>query len=131
MAQTLTKLYSDIDFTFTKRPVVGDVAVSYDNQAVIRSIRNILSTKKYEKLFNPSFGTNIDSILFEPISAITSGVLEQEISNAIRNYEPRAILKTVVVSPEEDKNLYKVSLTFYLENATQPTTVTVFLERNR
>ena len=131
MAQTLTKLYSDIDFTFTKRPVVGDVALSYDNQAVIRSIRNILSTKKYEKLFNPSFGTNIDSILFEPISAITSGVLEQEISNAIRNYEPRAILKTVVVSPEEDKNLYKVSLTFYLENATQPTTVTVFLERNR
>jgi phage baseplate assembly protein W len=111
--------------------VVGDVALSYDNQAVIRSIRNILSTKKYEKLFNPSFGTNIDSILFEPISAITSGVLEQEISNAIRNYEPRAILKTVVVSPEEDKNLYKVSLTFYLENATQPTTVTVFLERNR
>ena len=131
MAQTLTKLYSDIDFTFTKRPVVGDVALSYDNQAVIRSIRNILSTKKYEKLFNPSFGTNIDSILFEPISAITSGVLEQEISNAIRNYEPRAILKTVVVSPKEDKNLYEVSLTFYLENATQPTTVTVFLERNR
>jgi len=131
MAQTLTKLYSDIDFTFAKRPVVGDVALSYDNQAVIRSIRNILSTKKYEKLFNPSFGTNIDSILFEPISAITSSVLEQEISNAIRNYEPRAILKTVVVSPEEDKNLYKVSLTFYLENATQPTTVTVFLERNR
>jgi len=131
MAQTLTKLYSDIDFTFAKRPVVGDVALSYDNQAVIRSIRNILSTKKYEKLFNPSFGTNIDSILFEPISAITSSVLEQEISNAIRNYEPRAILKTVVVSPEEDKNLYKVSLTFYLENATQPITVTVFLERNR
>lgn len=131
MAQTLTKLYSDIDFTFTKRPVVGDVALSYDNQAVIRSIRNILSTKKYEKLFNPSFGTNIDSILFEPISAITSSALEQEISNAISNYEPRAILKTVVVSPKEDKNLYEVSLTFYLVNATQPTTVTVFLERNR
>jgi uncharacterized protein len=131
MAQTLTKLYSDIDFTFTRRPVVGDVALSYDNQAVIRSIRNILSTKKYEKLFNPSFGTNIDSVLFEPISAITSSALEQEISNAIRNYEPRVILKTVVVSPKEDKNLYEVSLTFYLENATQPTTVTVFLERNR
>jgi uncharacterized protein len=131
MAQTLTKLYSDIDFTFTRRPVVGDVALSYDSQAVIRSIRNILSTKKYEKLFNPSFGTNIDSVLFEPISAITSSALEQEISNAIRNYEPRVILKTVVVSPKEDKNLYEVSLTFYLENATQPTTVTVFLERNR
>jgi len=131
MAQTLTKLYSDIDFTFARRPVVGDVALSYDGQAIIRSIRNILSTKKYEKLFNPSFGTNIDSLLFEPISTITSSALQQEISNAIRNYEPRAILKTVIVSPKEDKNLYEVSLTFYLVNATQPTTVTVFLERNR
>jgi hypothetical protein len=111
--------------------VVGDVALSYDGQAIIRSIRNILSTKKYEKLFNPSFGTNIDSLLFEPISTITSSALQQEISNAIRNYEPRAILKTVIVSPKEDKNLYEVSLTFYLVNATQPTTVTVFLERNR
>ena len=128
---TLTKIYSDIDFTFTKRPVVGDVALSYDSQAVIRSIRNILSTKKYEKLFNPSFGTNIDSLLFEQMSSISASALEQEISNAIRNYEPRALLKSVVVSPREDKNLYEVSLTFYLGNATQPTTVTVFLERNR
>lgn len=131
MAQTLNKLYSDIDFTFARRPVVGDVAVSYDNQAVIRSIRNILSTKKYEKLFNPSFGTNIDTLLFEPITPITAGALEQEVANAIRNYEPRAILKSVVISPDESKNLYTVTLTFYLGNATQPTTVTVFLERNR
>lgn len=131
MAQILTKLYSDIDFTFARRPVVGDVALSYDSQAVIRSIRNILSTKKYEKLFNPAFGTNIDSLLFEPMSNITASALEQEISNAIRNYEPRALLKNVVVSSQEDKNLYAVTLTFYLGNATQPTTVTVFLERNR
>jgi phage baseplate assembly protein W len=111
--------------------VVGDVALSYDTQAVIRSIRNILLTKKYEKLFNPSFGTNLDAVLFEPISVITTNTLQQEIINAIRNYEPRVSLQSVVVSPDADRNLYTVTLTFYLENATQPTTVTVFLERNR
>ena len=131
MAISLTKLYSDIDFTFAKRPVVKDVALSYDTQAVIRSIRNILLTKKYEKLFNPSFGTNLDAILFEPISVITTNTLQQEITNAIRNYEPRVTLQSVVVSPDADRNSYGVTLTFYLENATQPTTVTVFLERNR
>jgi uncharacterized protein len=131
MAIALTKLYSDIDFTFARRPAVNDVALSYDTQAVIRSIRNILLTKKYEKLFNPSFGTSLDALLFEPISAITTNALQQEITNAIRNYEPRVTLQNVVVSPNENKNLYTVTLTFYLENATQPTTVTVFLERNR
>lgn len=128
---TLQKIYSDIDFSFTKKPVVGDISLSYDAQAVIRSIRNILLTKRYEKVFNPDFGSNIDSLLFENISNVSAAALEREISFAIKNYEPRAILDSVVVSPLEDKNAYSVSLTFYLENATQPTTVTVFLERNR
>lgn len=128
---TLQKIYSDIDFTLTKRPVVGDIALSYDSQAIIRSIRNILSTKKYEKMFNPDFGSNLDVILFENISSLTASALEKEISVAISNYEPRVNVKSVDVSPYPEKNGYSVTLTFYLLNATQPTTVTVFLERNR
>lgn len=128
---TIQKIYSDIDFTFTRKPVVGDISLSYDTQAVIRSIRNILLTRRYEKVFNPAFGSNVDSLLFENISSVTASALESEISVAIKNYEPRAILDSVVVEPFPDKNAYSVTLTFYLENATQPTVVTVFLERNR
>ena len=128
---TLSKIYSDIDFTFTRKPVVGDVALSYDSQAVIRSIRNILLTRHYEKLFNPDFGSNIDTLLFEMVSPITATSLEQEISTAIKNYEPRARLNNVVVSAQPDNNAYSVSLSFYIENATLPTTVTLLLERNR
>jgi len=127
----LTKIYSDIDFTFTKKPVTGDVALSYDQQAVIRSIRNILLTRHYDKLFNPGFGTNVDALLFEPVSPITASSLESEISTSIKNYEPRALLKSVSVSPTVDNNAYDVTLSFYVENATLPTTVTVLLERNR
>ena len=58
------KIYSDIDFTFLKKPVTADVALSYDEQAVIRSIRNLLSTKHYERPFNPNLGSNIDTFLF-------------------------------------------------------------------
>jgi phage baseplate assembly protein W len=129
--QTLQKLYSDIDFTLAKRPVLNDIALSYDNQAIIRSVRNILSTKKFEKLWNPDFGSNIDTLLFENISSVTAAALEKEISVAIENYEPRVNMKNVVVTPYIDKNAYDVTLTFYIANATQPTTVTVFLERNR
>jgi phage baseplate assembly protein W len=128
---TLQKIYSDIDFTLAKRPVVGDIALSYDSQAIIRSIRNILLTKRYEKLFDPQFGSNIDALLFENISSITASALEKEISFALTNYEPRVSIQSVVVSSFPEKNGYSVTLTFYLVNATQPTTVTVFLERNR
>ena len=128
---TLQKIYSDIDFTFTKKPVTADVALSYDSQAVIRSIRNLLSTKHYERPFNPDLGANIDNLLFEPISPLTANALKNEITTTINNYEPRAILDSVNVEAQPDNNAYNVSLSFYIQNATLPTTVTLLLERNR
>jgi len=128
---TVNKIYSDIDFTFTKKPGAGDVALSYDAQAVIRSIRNLLLTRHYERLFNPELGSNLDLILFEMVSPITAFALQREIENTISNYEPRATLTEVIVSANPDKNAYDVTLTFYIENASLPTTVTLLLERNR
>ena len=87
---TLTKIYSDIDFTFTKKPVVGDVALSFDDQAVIRSIRNLLLTKHYEKPFNPEIGSNLDALLFVNFSPLSASSIDTEIKNIIDNYEPRA-----------------------------------------
>lgn len=128
---TLKKIYSDIDFTFTKKPVVGDIALSFDEMAVVRSVRNLLLTKHYEKPFNPDIGSNIDAILFEPISPVTATTLEKEVESVITNYEKRAKLKEIVVAPYPDRNAYDVTISFYIENATLPTTVTLLLERNR
>jgi phage baseplate assembly protein W len=127
----LSKIYSDIDFTFTKKPVTGDVALSYDDQAVIRSVRNLLSTRNYERPFNPDLGSSLDALLFENISPLTANSIKNEITRMIGNYEPRANIKDVVVNSQPDKNAYDVTLSFYIENATLPTTVTLLLERNR
>ena len=128
---TLNKIYSDIDFAFTKKPVTADIALSYDAQAVSRSIRNLLNTQNYDRLFNPDLGSQITALLFENISPTVSSTLEIMISNIIKTYEPRATLQSVNVSSQPDKNAYSVSITFYIENATLPTTTTILLERNR
>lgn len=127
----LQKIYSDIDFTFTKKPVGGDVALSYDTQAVTRSIRNLLLTNHYERPFNPDLGSSINALLFQPISYLTGSQLQNTIETTIKNYEPRAILKMVKVVPLEEKNSYNISITFFIENATQATTLSLILERNR
>lgn len=127
----ITKLYSDIDFTFTKKPVVGDVALSYDTQAVIRSVRNLLQTKHYERPFNPDLGSNLETLLFEPMSTSTAMTIESEIKVIINNYEPRVSITEVKVVPQEERNAYSVSLTFFLVNSATPTTVTMLLERIR
>ena len=128
---TINKIYSDIDFTFTKKPVTADVALSYDAQAVSRSIRNLLNTQNYDRLFNPDLGSQITGLLFENISPIVASTMESIITNLITTYEPRARLQSVRVSSQPDQNAYNVSITFYIENATLPTTTTILLERNR
>jgi hypothetical protein len=128
---TLQKIYSDIDFMFTKKPVTGDIALSYDAQSVTRSIKNLILTDRFERLWNPELGSNVKLLLFELVSPIAANSLQFEISSLIKNHEPRAILNEVVVTPVPDKNAYNVYLSYYLQNATIPTTVTILLERNR
>jgi hypothetical protein len=128
---TLQKIYSDIDLAFTRKPGSNDIALSYDTQSVIRSIKNLVLTNKFERLWNPDLGSNVSGLLFELISPLSANALEFEISTLIKNYEPRAILNEVTVTAEPDKNAYSVYLSFYLQNATLPTTITLLLERNR
>jgi phage baseplate assembly protein W len=127
----IQKIYSDIDLTFTKKPVTNDVALRYDVQAVIASIRNLLMTRHYEKPFNSNIGSNIVGLLFEPMTSMTSNLLEREVRNVIQNFEPRAILKGVSVVAQESKNAYSVTITFFTENSTQAYNVSILLERTR
>ena len=67
-------IYSDLDLRFLAQPSTGDVSMRYDEQAVIRSIRNLLSTNLYERLFQPTLGSTIGQLLFEPVSPLTAKI---------------------------------------------------------
>ena len=125
------KVYSDIDLKFLPQPVSKDASFSYDSQAIVRSIRNLLLTKPFERLFQPELGSEIDALLFEPISPLTASLLQDEIIRTITNWEPRAQIATVEVSAYPDQNAYEVSLFFYILNQTEPTGVNLILERSR
>jgi phage baseplate assembly protein W len=127
----LSKIYSDLDLTFKKTPGSKDVALSYDNQAVIRSVRNLLSTAFYERLFQPDIGSNVNTILFEPIEEINASILENEILVTLRNYEPRVTVNTIDVSVLPDDNSYSATISFFIGNNTAPTTVNLLLQRLR
>jgi phage baseplate assembly protein W len=123
--------YSDIDLRFTANPVTGDIAYSFDEQAVIRSVRNLISTRPYDRLWQPEIDPGIDALLFEPISSLSASHLEDEIFRVIKNFEPRASVAKVTVSPVPEKNSYTVNLAFYINNSLTPTAINVILQRAR
>lgn len=65
MAQTLKKIYSDLDFAFTKTPGKNDISLSYDEMAVIRAVKYLLLTKHYERPFQPTLGSGIEQFLYD------------------------------------------------------------------
>ena len=131
MASTIQNRYSDLDLTFTKHPVRKDIVLSIDEQAVIRSVRNLVLTNHYERPFHPEIGSNVRQMLFEPISPLTANYLQREIEDTIRNFEPRVSLREVVVIVNEDYNAYSAIITFFINNRTEPTTINFVLQRLR
>ena len=127
----MKKLYVDLDLKFQKRPVTGDVSLSYDEQAVIRSVRNLLSTKHYERPFQPTLGAGIDALLFELITPLTGSLLTDEIKRVISNWEPRARIYSLNVAVLPEQNAYSVSIIFYIGNNVTPTGINIILARSR
>ena len=131
MANTIQNRYSDLDLTFTKHPVKKDIVLSVDDQAVIRSVRNLILTNHYERPFHPEIGSNVRRMLFEPISPLTANYLQREIEDTIRNFEPRVKLQQVLVQVEPDSNYYSAIISFFINNRTEPTTINFVLQRLR
>ena len=124
-------IYSDLDLTFNKVPGTKDVAMKYDEQAVIRSIRNLLSTSLYERLFQPDIGSSLNKLLFEPVTSITATMIEDEIVRMIYNYEPRASVSQIFVTAKQDSNEFDVSIYLLIGNQTTPTAFNLILTRSR
>jgi phage baseplate assembly protein W len=123
--------FSDLDLNFTIHPVKKDINRYTNETAVVNSIKNLILTNHYERPFQPNIGSNVRRLLFENMDTITATTLQQEIKQTIQNYEPRATISTIAVSPDYDNNGFKVYMEFYVANRTSPITINFFLERIR
>lgn len=128
---TSTRTYKDIDLDFTAHPVTGDVAKKVGDAAIIQSLKSLLLTGKYERLFQPDIYSDLRQQLFEPLDNITASAISNAIKAVINRYEPRVSLTEVNVTPDFDNNGYTCTMSFFIQNQTTPLTVELFLERIR
>jgi phage baseplate assembly protein W len=131
MVALSTRTFRDLDLNFTRHPATNDVATRIGDQAIIRSLRNLVNMANYDKPFHPEVGGVVRQLLFENVTAMTAQNIKDAITDVINNFEPRVSLTSVVVTSREDLNRYDVSISFYIVNQATPTTINVFLERVR
>lgn len=127
MALLPSRSYKDLSFTFKINPLKKDLAVLKDENAIKRSLLNLFSYRKGEKFFNPSFGSGIPDLLFEPFDLVTGGSIKTEVENLINLYEPRVSLIEVAIDLDESNNAYEVQIVYLIPDSGQVNNVTLSL----
>ena len=112
--------FKDVSMTFQANPLNLDLIGLKNENAIARSVRNIVFTLPGEKFFNENFGSRISASLFENIDDISAGQIVDEITQSIENFEPRVKLLDVQAFPNFDNNQFDVLIVYDIIGANVP-----------
>ena len=130
--QRKSRAFKDISLSFSPHPVTKDLPVLLNERALVRSVRNLVETIPTERFFNPNLGTDIRDSLFENFSRHTVHIIEDQVRNTVRNFEPRVGDIGVEVTAKPDDNAYEVKVLFDIVGLDVPTqTFNFILEPTR
>ena len=73
---------------------------------------NFLLTNKGERVFNPNFGADLRSTLFEQLENSTLEELSEQIQEYIGVQFPTIVVEDIAFTPQEDKNTLFFTLTY-------------------
>ena len=104
--------FKDISMTFQANPLNQDLIVLKNENAIARSVRNIVFTVPGEKFFQENFGSRISESLFENIDEISALEIKDEITESINRFEPRVRLISVEAIPDYDGNAFNVIIVY-------------------
>ena len=106
--------FKDISMSFQSNPLNNDLIGLKNENAIARSVKNIVFTVPGENFFNENFGSAISEVLFENINDITASAIEDQIRISIENYEPRVELIKVKAYPNYDNNQFDAVITYQI-----------------
>lgn len=104
--------FKDISMTFQANPLNQDLIVLKNENAIARSVRNIVFTVPGEKFFQENFGSRISESLFENIDEISALEIKDEITESINRFEPRVKLISVDAIPDYEGNAFNVLIVY-------------------
>jgi phage baseplate assembly protein W len=125
------EIFSDFFTNLDTHPIKKDFVRHTNEEAVKRSIKNLLLTNRGDRLFQNTIGSDIRSLLFELSSAATDQILESYIRTTITNYEPRAQIIDVQVSSDPDEYTVYATIIFSVINKQEPVILELILNRIR
>ena len=110
--ERISQGFKDISMSFQTNPLTNDLIAMKNENAIARSVKNIVFTNPGEKFFNPRFGSRITDSLFENADDLTAIEIQTQIQESIRRYEPRVNLRSVDAFANIDGNAFDVIIKY-------------------
>ena len=125
--QRISRSFKDISLSFSPHPVTKDLPILKNENAIIRSVRNLVQTIPTERFFNSNIGSDVYDSLFGFVDYGTASLIEDQIITTVTNFEPRVENLEVEVDPQVDNNSFGVIIRFDVVGQEFPTQEFSFL----
>jgi len=121
----------DLDLKLGLSPTSADLSIKKGSNSIKQSIKSLILTNFYDKLFRPDVGSNIRNMLFEPVDFVSERILEESIRTVINNFEPRVNLLSVTANADMTEYGYDIKIVFSIRNTGETVTIDTFLQATR
>ena len=118
--QKTSQGFRDISLSFKRHPVTNDLQALKNEDAIKRSVQNLVRTQLGEVFFNDLIGTRITASLFELADDEYIDPIQNEIETAITNFEPRVLLRRVEVNSDPDSNSLDITIGYDIVGISAP-----------
>ena len=112
--QRRSKGFLDLSASFQENPLTNDLIALKNENAIARSVRNLVLTIQGERPFQPVLGTGVSQLLFENMDRLTASAIRSEIRSTIENFEPRVEINEILVEPDFEGNAFNVTLQYFI-----------------
>ena len=127
-----SRAFKDINLSFKRHPVTNDLITIKNEDAIKKSVKNIIFTILGEKPYVPFFGTSVNNSLFELANPLDHVRISDEIKSTLLNYEPRISNIKVNVANYPDSHELNATIQYDITGMANPSqTVDVLLQPAR
>ena len=123
----VSRAFKDISLSFTPHPITKDLTILKNENAIKKSVRNLVQTIPTERFFNSAIGSEVRDSLFDFVDFGTASVIQNQIQITLENFEPRIDDVSVEVTPKPETNEFEVTVFFTIVGQDIPTQEFTFM----
>ena len=123
----VSRVFKDISLSFTPHPITKDLTILKNENAIKKSVRNLVQTIPTERFFNSAIVSEVRDSLFDFVDFGTASVIQNQIQITLENFEPRIDNVSVEVTPKPDVHEFEVTVFFTVVGQDIPTQEFTFM----